>query len=252
MAGALVLAGCGGGGNDAPAPPVATADTAEGVYAGTLSSASSPYGPSELSLVLENGDFYFIYGNKTATAFGVAGFMRGPSVSGLRGAFGATDMRDYAATRSGVTTFASGIYATGISLNVGIGGPTSTSLSASYTGPAVNDTTYAYSNHASLANIAGAWNLTDLAGTKVTLAVGADGKFSGTVGSCTISGTLAPRASGKNVFDFSLVYGAAPCAVPNQAISGAAIDYLIGTAHQFIAAGNDTTRATGIAFSGAR
>ena len=245
------LPGCGGG-NDAPIPPVATPDSEEGVDAGTLSNSLAAPGTSQLSVVLENGEFYLFYGNKTATAFGVTGFLRGPSVSGLRGFFGATDMREYAPGASSATRVASGIYAAGISLNGSVAMANSTSAAARHTGAAVNDATYGYGKPAVLGGISGAWNLVDLAGARVTLAVGTDGKFTGTVGSCAVSGALTPRASDRHVFDLSLVYGAAPCAAPNLAISGIAIDYLTGSAHQLIAAGNDASRATGIALSGTR
>lgn len=239
MAATLGMAGCHGN-NDRHATPAALTG-AEGVYTGTVST-----GAKHLSLVLENGDFYVLYPGPDTS--GITGFLRGAGTS-KNGAFTATDVRDYStAPSAGVTKF-NGHYVAGASLNATLA---STHGSVTYAGIALNDARYAYSANPSLAAIVGTWNLTDMAGGQVTLTFGTDGRFTGMLGKCPLSGTLAPRATGKNVFDFSFVYGPAPCSLPNQAIGGAAVVYRIGTKLQFIAAGTDATRANGIAFIGTK
>lgn len=52
----------------------------------------------------------------------------------------------------------------------------------------------------------------------------ANGTFSSTTSlGCKISGSVAPRASGKNVYDVTVNFGAAPCGVPNGSATGNAI-----------------------------
>lgn len=251
----MLLAACGGGGGDSgdttpvstapvtsPAPtPVTT--SAEGVYQGTATN-----GLTQFSLVLETGDLYVLYGKTVNSVFGVSGFLRGSGKSSS-GAFTASDVREYAPGNTGITYALNGTYVAGSSLNGTLtGGATSTT----FTGAALTNTNYSYTTPAKLADVAGAWTLYDLAGAKVSLSVAADGKFTGTSGSCAVTGTLAPRASGKNVFDFTLVFGAAPCALPGQSASGAALYFTIGAQHQLIAAGTDASRANGTAIIGVR
>lgn len=260
----LGLTACGGGGGDsAPAPattaPVSTTPpvtttpapttptpattSAEGVYEGTVSN-----GQSHFSLVLENGDIYVMYGKTVNTVFGVAGFLRGSGKS-ANGAFTASDIREYApGVSNSVYTF-NGTYVADASLAGTVAGG---GTSLTYTGAKLSNSTYTYATPAKLSDITGAWTLNDLAGAKVALNIGADGKFTGNSGGCAVTGTLAPRASGKNVFDFTLVFGAAPCALPGQTASGAALSFTIGAQRQLIAAGTDTSRQNGTAFIGVR
>jgi len=83
-------------------------------------------------------------------------------------------------------------------------------------------------------------------------AYGADGKFSGTSGTCAVTGSLTPRPSGKNVFTFSVVSGPAPCARPNEVMNGVAVEFSIGSVRQLMAAGSVETRANGIGWVGSR
>lgn len=265
LATTFLLAACGGGGNDSgsntgatagttpvtttPTTPVtttpapATTASAEGVYSGTLSN-----GLAHLSLVLENDEVYTIYGPTSGGIFGVSGFLRGLGKS-TSGTYSATDVHDYAAAISVGGKTLSASYVAGSSLN---GTLTSGSTTTTFTGAGLTNTTYVYANPAKLSDVAGAWTLADLTGAPVALTVGADGKFTGTQGSCAITGSLTPRASGKNVFTFSLTSGAAPCAHPNQVTTGVAVYFTIGATRQLIAAGTDVTLANGTAFVGAK
>lgn len=262
----LGLTACGGGGDNHPAttpvattppatttppasttPPVSTpapvTTSAEGVYEGTISN-----GQSHFSLILENGDTYVLFGQTVNTVFGVSGFLRGSGKS-TNGAFTSTDIREYAPAVAPDVFAINATYVAGTSLSGTFSGG---GASLTYTGAKPITSNYTYATAAKLSDIAGAWTMNDLAGAKVTLNIGADGKFTGNSGACAVTGTLAPRASGKNVFDFTLVFGAAPCALPGQSATGEALSFTIGAQRQLIAAGTDTSRQNGTAFIGVR
>ena len=47
---------------------------------------------------------------------------------------------------------------------------------------------------------------------------------------CTFTGTVAPRPSGKNVFNVSITFGGSPCVLLGKTATGIAIQYPIGQA----------------------
>ena len=263
---ALVLTACGGGSDDhgsndtstttpAPAtttppvttPPATTQPTitasAEGVYEGTYAN-----GLTHLTLVTDTSRMYSILGTTTGGVFAISRFLEGLGTS-TNGAFTATEVREYgtgASTASGTFT---GTYVPGTSLNgtLALGG-----ANIAITGAPLSNTTYVYNTPAKLANITGAWTLNDLNGARVTLLVEADGKFTGTSGTCAITGSLTPKSTGKNVFTFSVTSGPAPCPRPNDVSTGVAVEFTIGTARQLIAAASGVTRVNGTGWVGAR
>ena len=76
--------------------------------------------------------------------------------------------------------------------------------------------------------IAGSWSLTTLDGDGLTMNVQNNGSFTAVSSGCGFGGTVAPRASGKNVFDVQLTFGPAPCALPGQRAAGIAVAYPLG------------------------
>ncbi len=241
----LVLAACGGGGSSgggATTPPVTT--TAEGVYGGTLSNGNSFDG-----IVLEDGSYYVLSGAGTTTGLTVTSFSQGNSTSN-NGSFSSTNLLDFLSTNTVVAGSISASYsASSLSGSVTVGGVANT-----FTGTTPANTSYVYGTVAKLSDIAGAWTLSDMKGGAITATIATTGAFTGTSSTgCAISGTFVPRASGKNVFNFSGTYGAAPCVIPGGIFSGIAIDYLLtnGT-RQFIAAGVDAGRTAGTSVFGVR
>jgi hypothetical protein len=261
----LVLSACGGGGGDsgsgntgigsalpaahAPTLPLATATPptvmagAEGVYEGSL-----PGGLAHLSLVTDSHRMYSMIGATTGGVFGISRWLEGIGASN-NGSFTATEVREYGVTPSMVVGTFAGTYVPATSLS---GILTMGSTSTALTGTALTNMHYVYNTAAKLANITGAWTVQDLDGATVALTVAADGTFTGTAGACAIKGSLAPRASGKNLFLFSLVAGAAPCARPGEVTTGVAIELTIGDKRQLIAAGSSATRVNGTAWVGVR
>ena len=262
---ALVLTACGGGSDDndtsaaTPAPvvtnpppttttpPVTTTPTttasAEGVYEGSYAN-----GTKHLTLVTDTSRMFSILGTTTGGLFAISRFQEGLGTS-TNGAFTATEVREYGTGASAASGTFTGTYVAGASLNgtLLLGG-----VSTAVTGTALPSSTYNYNTPATLANVAGAWTLNGVDGARVTLAVGADGKFTGTNGTCPVTGSLTPRPSGKNVFTFTVVSGPAPCPYPADVTTGVAVEFSIGSVRQLIAAGSGVTRVNGTGWIGNR
>jgi hypothetical protein len=233
-----VLVGCGGGGTPA-------ASTAEGVYAGTISN-----GKTHNTLVLENDQVYVMYGTTVNGAIMVEGFLQGNGKSN-NGTFTASDMRDYSPTAGTSSNFS--LSATYVKNTRFDGTTTVGTKTISFAGGPLQNSLYNYNTTANVANIVGAWSITDLAGEPVTLNIASSGSFTGSISGCTFSGTLKPRASGKNVFDVVATFGLAPCLLPGQTVSAIALEYPIaGGRRQLIIAGTDALRNIGTAYLGAR
>lgn len=264
----LVLTACGGGSDNnntsasapapapvantpAPAAPTTGAATptptitasAEGVYEGNVAG-----GLTHLTLVTDTSRLFTVVGTTTGGVFAISRFLESPGSSN-NGAFSATGVRAYGAGASAADGTFTATYVPGTSLN---GTLLLDGVSTTVSGTALTNTSYDYNTPAKLANVACAWSLTGVDGARVTLAVGADGKFSGTSGTCAVTGSLTPRPSGKNVFTFSVVSGPAPCARPNEVMNGVAVEFSIGSVRQLMAAGSVETRANGIGWVGSR
>jgi hypothetical protein len=237
---AMLLGGCGGGGDSAIA--VAT-PTAEGVYGGTLTGGRSN---AFNLLVLENGEAWSMYGTQSATSFGVAGFVQGAGTSS-NGSFTVSNGKDFgfSPAQAGSTSATYDATAKTISGTTG---------SVTFSGGPVAGSLYNYDTAASLSAISGAWSATGLTGESIALNVAASGAFTATSGlGCKFSGTVAPRASGKNVFNVSLTFGAAPCALAGQAATGIALVYPLASGRtQLLVAAVDSTRTYGAAAVGTR
>lgn len=252
---ALSLLGCGGGGGGdtpaatSPTTTIASTTSPEGVYGGTLTGSTSS---NFQLLMLENGEFWTVYGTSTASAFLVNGFVQGSGTTNTSNStFTSANAKDFgfipgiagtisatydatAKTIAGTFTAAGGT----VTLN---GGPIAGSL-------------YSYNTPAALSNIIGTWSTTSTTGENVAINVTAGGTFSAVGGSgCTFSGTVVPRASGKNVFDTTMTFGPAPCSLAGQTATGIALTYPLADGRtQAIFASVDATRTYGSAAFGAR
>lgn len=240
----ILLIGCGGGGGDgAPSP----GPSAEGVYAGKLAgSASSDF---EL-LVLENDEYWTIYGMRTPSMFAVTGFLQGTGKSN-NGSFTSSNARDF-----GLIPAASGVVdATYDATAKTISGTVQyESLTVGFSGGPISDSLYDYDTPASLTTITGTWTASTLQGEVVSLDVASNGAFTtfSNLG-CTASGNVSPRPSGKNVFNVFLTFGPAPCALPGQTATGIAVAYPLANGQtQLIVGVVDASRSMGTAVFGTR
>jgi hypothetical protein len=241
----LALAACGGG--DSAQEAASRGASPEGVYAGTLTGAGSS---AFQMVILENGELWALYGTQAASTFFVRGLIQGAGTWD-QGTYTVADVRDFGVTPplSGRLTGAFDAKAGTISGSTNAGKTT-----VSFSGGPIPGSLYRYDTAATLSSVVGGWTLTDIAGEAIGLTVGSDGRFTGvSVQGCTLSGTLSPRRSGRNVFDLSLTFGPAPCLLPGQAASGIALmTPLASGGSQLIAAAVDGTRSVGTAAFGTR
>jgi hypothetical protein len=248
-----LLGGCGGGGGgkgggggsaaEGSASP-ATANAAQGTYQGTASNGST-----HDIIVLDNGQYYSIYGYALAGRSIVAGLLQGTGQAN-NGTFTSTDLKDFdynARVRPGSL---SASYKPGVSFN---GSVTGGSRSTTFTGAVHDSSLFNYNTPAKPADIAGDWNTSSLTGSRYALNIAAGGLLTGTGASgCSIKGTATPRGS-KNVFDVALTFGGAPCPMPNQSTTGIAISYVVSSGkRQLILAGVDGPRNNALVLFGDR
>jgi hypothetical protein len=246
---ALLIACGGGGGSDgtstgAAVTPAPVAGAAQGIYIGTTSD-----GREIDTIVLENDQFYTMYGNTVANSFAVSGFVQGDGKSN-NGSFTSTNAVDSSSNNTRVAASVNATYTPGVNLNGSVVEPTGT---VSFSSTPIAAAVINYNSAANLADIAGKWNLTSLRGFPTTFTISSTGALTASSSGCNFSGSITPRASGKNVFDVSIDFGPAPCLIPNQSIKGIAVDYMTtGGQRQLIVAGIDNTRLNTAAFFGAR
>ncbi|MCR5867945.1 hypothetical protein [Aquincola sp. J276] len=249
LAGLGLLAGCGGGGGgegDA-GTPASAAFSAEGVYGGTLNGSSAL---SLQMLVLDNGQLWALYGQQSNGRLLVSGFFQGgssASTSGIR----ATDLRDFGTAPPMVLNLSA---STGTAAGTLAGTLATSQGSASFSVGPDPSSTYRYEARALPAMVQGSWTLTTLQGEVQSVTVAANGNLTASgLSGCNFSGTVLPRASGKNVFDVTLRFGPAPCALPNQTATGIALAYpLDNGSTQLVVAVHDAGRTAGTAAFGVR
>ncbi|RJG01806.1 hypothetical protein [Noviherbaspirillum sedimenti] len=253
MAVATLFSGCGGSDSAAitenftigPSTTTTLATgSAQGLYEGVASN-----GRYFNTLVLENDQFTIIYGNRLNNVFTVTGLITGSGQSG-NGSFSSTDLKDFPA--GGIplagTLSASFIPATSFNAVVNRAGQAIT-----FAGTVPSSTSYVYNSLANLADIVGAWDMTTLTGEPVALNIAANGSFTAASAGCGFTGTIAPRVSGRNVFNVVITFGPAPCVLASQTVSGHAVTYLLGNGQrQLIAAATDATKNNATVVFGAR
>jgi hypothetical protein len=242
-----LIAGCGGGG-EAETTPTTSSATAEGVYGGNLTGSSSP---NFQLLVLENSEFWSIYGTQTTTSFVVRGFLQGPGVSSS-GSYASLTARDY-----GFTPAIGGVVNASYNASAGTISGTFSSLSlgnVGFSGGPIAGSLYNYNTPALISAVAGSWALGSLSGETISLTISASGAITARTNlGCSFSGSMIPRPSGKNVFNVTLSFGASPCAFPGLSATGIAITYPLSNGRrQLIVAGANSGGTLGMAAFGTR
>ena len=133
------------------------------------------------------------------------------------------------------------------SVNYGVNG------TVSFAGGPIPGSLYDYNIPASLSTIAGAWSVMSFYGGNVSINVSSSGSLTVQEGTCNGTGTVTPRASGKNVFNVTVTFGATGCALPGATTTGIAIAYPLSTGQtQIIAAITNSARTEGFAVFGIR
>lgn len=238
------LAACGGGGDDTPPAPPAPQTTAEGAWTGNLSD-----GNNYSALVLENGAFYAYYGPRVNGVSYVYGVTIGSGESN-NGTYRVANARTYSVFSATPTTTT--IDATYV-VNTSIQGSIAEGVNKlTFSGIPAATSTFNYNTPASAATVEGAWMLSSGSGDTIAVNV-TNGALRASSGWCTFTGTIKPRASGKNVFDVSLKAGnESTCALANQTATGIAIASAQAGGTQMMLLGTTADRSTAIVAVGTR
>ncbi len=260
---ALALSACGGGGAGGeggngginpglPGGPDDPPPRLEGAWSGPFE-IGAERGDTRL-LVLDDGEYWALYGAEVGSGFAVGGFVHGSGVS-ANGKFSSANARDF----FGLLPVPSGTLEANYTTQSVMGVATFPDWTMAFSGTPIPATSYDYEAPASLEDILGLWpmHLTD--GTPVNLTVEVDGSFSGYDSSnpggprCEFTGIVAPRPAGTNVFDLRVDFGPS-CTLPNQTITGVGFTYTIaGTAvREFLVAAVNGSRTAGMAAFGTR
>lgn len=242
-----LLAGCGGGGSSDAGSAASAAFSAEGVYGGTLGGSTTL---ALQMLVLDGGEIWALYGQQASGQLMVMGFFQGGS-STTATSIRATDLRDFGTAPAAVLSLS---VSTGTAAGTLAGSLSTPQGSASFNVGPDTGSLYRYEARALPATVQGDWSLTTLQGEVQAVTVSADGALTASgLDGCNFSGTVLPRASGKNVFDVTLRFGPAPCALANQTATGIALAYLLGDGRtQLVVAVHDAARTVGTAAFGVR
>lgn len=234
------LFGCGGGGGDggggggvvvgSPSGP-----SAEGYYAGSLSvtGAALPDNSTAFQLlVLENGQFWNIYGTPRSGALDVEGFVHGTGLS--NGVLFVAGNSRYFSRAAATTAALSANYnpaAKSISGTINDSSRTVSFTSAALVAPAYN-----YAAAAALVDVQGTWFVEGVFDDQYDLVVAGDGTFTGgpaaaptkvpNPATCTFTGFFQPQASGKNVFTVSVTNGSGGCATGVQGLTTTGIAFV--------------------------
>ena len=229
---AVVVTACGGGGDDGPTPTT-------GAWTGTTSSNR------ELTaLVLSDGSAYFLYSGAGTPAV-LGGAIQGTGAfTGLD--FASTDALDFSVEGGGIT---GGSIAAAVARGPVFAG-TFTGTASTFTFQAAYDTNF--NALPSLEELAGSF--AGQAGFALgiraaTFVVTGAGAVSSNINGCAITGTATPRRDG-NVYDLSIAFGAAPCALPGLQFTGVA--YLRPDSGQLIAIARNAATRQSVLFSGKR
>lgn len=227
---AAVLVSCGGGG----AAP--TAASAEGLWTGT---STSGYGVN--ALVLENGEIWGLYGAGTSIYGALFGNLtvNGTSLSGS-----GSDFNILARTVTAGTFTGSASTKNTISVATSSGGSFSGTYNSFYDQAPT-----------ALASLAGTFSGTGVTGRAPvqaqTVTVSATGALTSSVTGCLASGQATLRASGKTVYNITVTFTGASCALGSgTVVNGVAI--YSPTTRQLTSMGLTGSKSDGFIFVGTK
>ncbi|MGI4848778.1 MAG: hypothetical protein ACRYGK_11660 [Janthinobacterium lividum] len=255
----LVVAACGGGGGGgttvAVTQPVAQVAATQAlinnrVYDGTFSN-----GNTHQTFVFDD-KIYTLYGLAFNGQLSVIGLLQGDAVLG-NGTVTSPNLKDFSVSGAVQSATLSASYTPGTSFN---GSVTEGSNTFTFTGAPSVTSLYNYSSAASLGDLGGAWSVKDMQGTSVDLTIDANGLVTGSTPAvapattgCAFTGQVVPSATGKNLFDLTLTYGAAPCKLAGTSVTGIALEYQFTNGkHQLILFGTDAARQNAVTYLGMR
>jgi len=255
---ALSVTACGGdeapgdGGATPPPPPPPPPLRLEGLYSGSITQPDY----SVSLLVLEDATIWGVYASRAATPVAL-GVLQGAGVrNNVTGNYlGSPDGRNYPYNSAGVAGQILGSYTAADAFTGFAPGlpPPVPATPWPFSTTRVSGTTYDYDAGAQLADAAGNWNVVTPRGGS-NLVVLASGVVGGSVAGCQVSGSLTPRAGGKNVFNANLAFGPplplAVCDITGPAAGVAVITLASATQRQLMVAVQNQARTLGVGFFG--
>ena len=221
LAAASLAAACGGGGSDGnDSGTVSAASSAEGVYVGTLAGGTLNYFEQ---IVLENNEVWIAYGSRSAPGATtlLSGMMSGAGTY-TGGTLTVAAIKDFGFSPAATGTLSASYKVNSKSLVTSVSGTSSAAgRTLTLTGDS-NISNYRYVAPASLSELSGNWTVPVASGAPGSVSVNSTGGFSFNLSGCAASGTMVPRASGKNVFNVTMTFGGAPCNFAGVVFSGIA------------------------------
>ena len=246
---ALTLVACGSGGGSGGT----SRSTAEGYWSGTQVSGQNTV--AMFGAVLEDGSLWVTYSINAE----VIGIFNGTGTS-VSGNFSAPNSFEFPIKGTPIPASLSGPYVPQTSFVIN-GVEPSEPPPNNFSFSLVYDSSYDLSLSSSqmLASIAGNWAAPFVDSDKIlNFVVASDGRFSATgngVG-CQLTGAFSPRASGRNVYDFSGTFGGSPCpaAAVGRVFKGIAqpIRNAAGTATRLLVQSVDSTKTLPLALTVSR
>ncbi len=258
FAACIVALGVTACGDDAPGdtnpvpPPPPPLLRLEGLYSGAITQPDY----NVALLVLDDATIWGVYSSRAAPPV-VFGVVQGAGVrNNVTGNYvGSPDGRNYFHNSSGVSGQILGSYTAADAFTGFLPGlpPPVPAAPWAFSTIRVTRITYDYESAAQLATIAGDWGVvTPRGGSNMT--VSATGVVGGSLAGCQVSGSLTPRAGGKNVFNAELVFGPplplSVCDVSGPTSGVAVVTLLSTTRRQLMVAVQNPTRTLGVGFFG--
>jgi hypothetical protein len=223
--------------------------SAEGAYGGTLS--GSPFS-NFIMVILEDQTFWEAYGRPLVGPIAESGFIEGTGMStSSTQTFTSTNAADFGAVPTAPATITA-TYTSAPSITGSVVYDTATVL---FTGASpIPGTTYAYGTPAQMGSVLGTWALVSNAGIATPINISGAGTLTGIdAAGCAYTGSVAPRPSGKNVYNVTLTFAGAPCTVPSTTMNGIALAMPLATGKvELLLMAIDSTRTFGYGASGTR
>lgn len=226
-----LVAGCGGGGGSSN--NTANQDP-QGLWNGT-----STTGYELGTVVLETGEYYGMFW-KNGVAYGAdhgTATVSGSSFSGNLQEF-------YIPTNQVISGNISGTFVPKSTMTV------TTSYNNANTSTSKLTYNASYDTPASLAQITGTYTGNYYTDTSVNVSISSNGVVSGISGGCNIGGTVAPRATGKNVYNVNLVFSGTGCAPGQGQSNGVGILSVVNGSTYLYTAGLNSSQTNGFFWIG--
>jgi hypothetical protein len=232
---AVALTACGGGGDDAPSQPAASA-SAEGFWTGTATTGT------DVSLaVLENGETWGVYSSGGLILGALYGqtTSSGTTLNGAGSDFNIPSGTVASASYTGTYTKKSRI-------------SVRTSGGVSFTGTYDSD----YDVTPSLANLVGSFRGSAVSGNasapNISVSFSPTGAFTVPASfGCSASGIVSPRQSGKNIFNVNITFSGSTCDLGNGGTTSG-IAYYDTTTRQILVATLNNSKTQGLLYLGTK